>query len=253
MSESGIYAITSPSGGQYIGSTISFQARWKKHRRELRLGIHHSSALQRAYDKYGADALVFSKLEMCARDQLLPREQFYLDSMKPKYNVCKVAGSALGIKWSEESKAKMRLIAQGRRMSEEAKAKLSAINRGKVMSPESRAKIAATLRLKKSTPEANAKRRAALLGRKRPPEVIEKMSAAKRGKKQSPEQVANRARAQMKKVKCEETGIIFPNGQAVVDWLAEQGHVSAICSAISKAATGARKSAYGYQWTYVND
>ena len=35
---------------------------------------------------------------MCNKENCLIREQYYLDTLKPKYNICKVAGNTLGIK-----------------------------------------------------------------------------------------------------------------------------------------------------------
>jgi hypothetical protein len=40
-----------------------------------------------------------------ARKLILEREQYYLDLLKPEYNILKVAGSSLGFKHSEESRA----------------------------------------------------------------------------------------------------------------------------------------------------
>lgn len=47
-------------------------------------------------------------LEYCDKDEVLSREQYYLDLLKPEYNVLKKAGSSLGFTHSEETKAKMR-------------------------------------------------------------------------------------------------------------------------------------------------
>jgi group I intron endonuclease len=41
---------------------------------------------------------------------ILEREQYYLDSLKPQYNILKVAGSPLGTKHSEETKAALMSI-----------------------------------------------------------------------------------------------------------------------------------------------
>jgi hypothetical protein len=39
---------------------------------------------------------------------LLKREQYYLDNLKPQYNIVETAGSTLGYKHTEESIEKMR-------------------------------------------------------------------------------------------------------------------------------------------------
>jgi group I intron endonuclease len=51
-------------------------------------------------------------LEYCAGDQAVSREQYYLDLLKPEYNILKTAGSLLGHKHSEEVRAKMSIKAK---------------------------------------------------------------------------------------------------------------------------------------------
>ena len=38
----------------------------------------------------------------------MDREQYYLDCLKPEYNILKIAGSSLGFKHSEETKVKIK-------------------------------------------------------------------------------------------------------------------------------------------------
>jgi len=57
--------------------------------------------------------------EYCAAEKCLEREQYYLDHLKPEYNVLKVAGSPFGFKHSPETIAKMK----NRILTEEQKAK----------------------------------------------------------------------------------------------------------------------------------
>lgn len=51
------------------------------------------------------------------------REQYYFDTLKPEYNILKVAGSSLGRKVSEETKALLSLSATGRIFSPEMREK----------------------------------------------------------------------------------------------------------------------------------
>jgi hypothetical protein len=44
-------------------------------------------------------------LEYCNNDVLIKREQYYLDLLKPDYNILKIAYSLAGFKHSEESLA----------------------------------------------------------------------------------------------------------------------------------------------------
>lgn len=77
----GIYTIThTATGRNYIGSSINVQQRWLDHIRTLRRGVHKSSHLQRAWDKYGADAFSFAIIERVEDvTKLLEREQHFFD------------------------------------------------------------------------------------------------------------------------------------------------------------------------------
>lgn len=104
MEKVGIYQIVNKvNQKKYIGSSIRLQGRKKRHFSELNCNIHHSQALQRAYNKYGKDSFDFFILEYCETEKLLEREQYYLDNLKPEYNICKIAGNCLGVKQSEET------------------------------------------------------------------------------------------------------------------------------------------------------
>lgn len=60
--------------------------------------------LQRVYNKYGENSLRFGVLEevLDFRD-LIIREQYYIDLLKPAYNIVPKAGSRLGMRHSAES------------------------------------------------------------------------------------------------------------------------------------------------------
>ena len=66
--------------------------------------------LQRHYNKYGISDLLFSIIEECPIDILIQREQYHLDNLKPLLNVCRIAGSCLGVKRNirEETRDKLR-------------------------------------------------------------------------------------------------------------------------------------------------
>jgi len=108
METSGIYLILCTANGRrYVGSASSFRNRWKSHKRDLKKGKHGNPHLQNTYNKYGLSAFVFSILEICSKDKLIEREQFWLDLIKPEFNVAKFASSpGLGRIPTEESKQK---------------------------------------------------------------------------------------------------------------------------------------------------
>jgi hypothetical protein len=71
--------------------------------------IRDNSAIYSAILKYGHSNFHVNILEYCEPNLLLDREQFFIDVLQPKYNVCKVAGSRLGHKVSTETLEKLKL------------------------------------------------------------------------------------------------------------------------------------------------
>lgn len=83
----------------------------------------------------------------------MAREQYYIDTLKPEYNILQLAGSSLGYKHTAESIEKMRnrVVSEealakwrGPKHSEETKAKLRALNLNRKVSEETRNKIGAS-------------------------------------------------------------------------------------------------------------
>jgi group I intron endonuclease len=105
--KSGIYRIINKVNNKcYIGSAINIFGRFATHRNQLRDNKHHSVYLQRSWNKYGEDNFVFERVEYCEKNILLIREQYYIDLLTPEYNMCKIAGSSLGMKGTLESNQK---------------------------------------------------------------------------------------------------------------------------------------------------
>lgn len=85
----GIYMITNfVNNKRYIGSSIHIGQRLWEHRSELRHNRHSNVHLQKAWNKYGEDNFNFAILEKCSPDERFKREQFYVDTLKPEYNIC---------------------------------------------------------------------------------------------------------------------------------------------------------------------
>jgi len=99
-----IYKITNIiNDKKYIGSSVNYKARKQEHFRDLFLNKHHSIALQRAYNLYGCDNFIFEIIERVQyKNNLIKREQYFIDLFQPEYNCCKVAGSPLGRKMTKE-------------------------------------------------------------------------------------------------------------------------------------------------------
>jgi group I intron endonuclease len=138
---SGIYKITNILNNKcYIGSAINIENRWRTHKTTLAKGKHHSGHLQNAWNKYGANAFEFSIIETCFILALIFREQHFIDTIHPEYNISPTAGSPLGVKHTEETRKKDSEI-QKRKKSPETLKKISDGNKGKIVSEETRRKM----------------------------------------------------------------------------------------------------------------
>ncbi len=159
---SGIYCILNKiTAKTYIGSGVNVNKRYVHHKIGLTNKKHFNKLLQRAWNKYGADAFEFMVLEIVTDVALLlEREQYWIDltqSSNPNfgYNLSPTAGSILGLKYSDEVRAKMSAS-----MTVERRAKLSKAITGKILGPrpdEVKAKIKATLSGQKLSDERKAK------------------------------------------------------------------------------------------------
>lgn len=116
VESSGIYQIRNlVNGKRYIGSAKCFRIRWNAHRKLLRRESHHSPHLQSSWSKHGEAAFAFEIVETCPPAQLLAREQEWIDRLMPAFNVCPIAGSTMGRRFSPETKEKIRAKAVGRK------------------------------------------------------------------------------------------------------------------------------------------
>jgi len=107
MEMTGIYKIQSRHKPEriYIGSTSNIKQRWYLHLSQLRKQSHHSIKLQQHFNKYGETDLQFSILLECEKDDLIKKEQFFIDGHVPYFNVCKIAGNTAGlIAWNKGKK-----------------------------------------------------------------------------------------------------------------------------------------------------
>lgn len=106
--KTGIYRwINNLNKNTYIGSSINLSVRFYSYF-SLTYLIKSNRPIEKALLKDGYSNFTLEILEYCDRDNLLKREQYYLDNLKPEYNVLEKAGSTLGYKHTEESLNKMR-------------------------------------------------------------------------------------------------------------------------------------------------
>ena len=96
-----------------------------------------------AVKKYGLQEFAFLVLEIVPQDEtvdvttLLNREDYYIQELKPEYNIAPQATNSVGWKHSEESRQKMR-----DNYSEERRQRVAKINKGKTLSEETRKLLA---------------------------------------------------------------------------------------------------------------
>lgn len=71
-------------------------------------------------------------LEYCDKELVVEREQYYINTLKPRYNILNIAGSSLGFRHSETTRANMSLNNTkekhpfyGRKHTEESKVKMA--------------------------------------------------------------------------------------------------------------------------------
>jgi group I intron endonuclease len=173
----------------------------------LRLLAKSDRPIDRAILKYGFANFSLEILEFCDTEELLKREQHYLEILKPQYNILEIAGSILGYKHTEETLAKLR----ARRHSEETKAKMSTDRKGenhplfgRSHSEDTKDKISKALsgensplfgkilseETKRRMSEARLGVTSPRLGKKSSDETKQKISAASLGRKHSAEALA---------------------------------------------------------------
>jgi group I intron endonuclease len=95
----------------YIGSSINQTQRWSGHLTSLRSGLHGNWKLQKAWVTHGESAFVFNVLELVTGNDeyLRQREQHYIDTLDPSYNIRKKTARtwAAGAELSPERLAKL--------------------------------------------------------------------------------------------------------------------------------------------------
>lgn len=113
---SGIYKVTCTKNGRlYIGRSLNVQHRWKCHQYDLNRNQHRNHFLQNAWNKYGADSFTFELLEAVNPifAELRLREQYYIDLLKPTFNISKYSGGGGGPQ-SEDTRQMIRVKARRR-------------------------------------------------------------------------------------------------------------------------------------------
>jgi len=108
MGKSGIYLIKSTVNSKiYVGSACNIKRRIRDHKRQLLGNSHPNKKLQSHYNKYGHLSLSYTIVEYCDKINLLTREQYWIDTLKPTFNICQIAGNTLGFRYKMSDKTKI--------------------------------------------------------------------------------------------------------------------------------------------------
>ncbi|MBT6047738.1 MAG: GIY-YIG nuclease family protein [Candidatus Scalindua sp.] len=141
---SGIYEIIcKPTQKRYVGSAVNLERRKKQHFTNLQKSNHPNTYLQNSYTKYGKDNFEFKILCYYEPTELIFQEQRFLDYYKKDslFNICKTAGSTLGLRHTDETKKKISLGNKGNKHTDEAKIKISKVHKGKIISEKTKKKM----------------------------------------------------------------------------------------------------------------
>lgn len=86
--KSGVYLFfNTVSGKRYVGSSIDIYNRIHEHIHNLKNNKAHNIHFQASWNKHGEDAFIYCVLEFCKPEIRFEREQYYIDCLKPEYNL----------------------------------------------------------------------------------------------------------------------------------------------------------------------
>lgn len=163
----GIYTITFPTGARYVGSAVNLRKRWHGHKTELRRGTHKNGRLKRSWNTHGESNALFAAIIFCSKENLLIYEQLALNALRPGLNICLIAGNALGVKWTEEARARISAKRSGVKLTPEHRSAIGAAHLGQKRTLEARAAMKASQERRKGwkhTEETKARMKGRKIG-----------------------------------------------------------------------------------------
>jgi group I intron endonuclease len=144
----------------YVGSSVCLDKRLNSYYSISYLQMKtkiNNSRIYKALLKHRNSNFSLEILEYCKPKDVIKREQFYLNILKPDYNILKTAGSSLGYKHLQETKAKISASLKGKTYSEKTLIRMrmsEAVSKkgenhplfGKTRSEETKTKISEALK-----------------------------------------------------------------------------------------------------------
>lgn len=132
---------------------------------------------------YGEAVFTCAVLETVAdKRDLATREQWYIDTLAPEYNMLRIAYSGVGVPQSAETRAKRAESVRRALANPEVRERISKANRGRKRTMEQRARMGVARRGIPLSVTTREKLSRALTGRVVTPDARAKIGAANRGK-----------------------------------------------------------------------
>lgn len=226
----GIYIITNKiDGKRYIGQSIDIFRRFQEHR----CVSHETNVhLKRALQKYGKENFTYEILEECEESELNEKEIYYIQKLKPEYNVS--LGGQNGMrKYPESVKEVIR---------QKAKEQWD-----KMPDSEKKQRIKNNLTGRKrgfrQSEDTKEKLRLANLGKKQSTETINRRKATVERKKKNGYRQTNQSHK--KKVICLETKEVFESVKEAAE------HIGAHPSSITGVLKKRYKTCKGFHFEYL--
>ena len=253
----GIYKITCKKNGKmYIGQSNDIKRRFNQHRTQTT-----NKNLKADIELCGIDEFTFEILEECAPEELTARENYYLDTLKPEYNIL-LEGQPVFV--SDETREKQRKAKLGKKLTPEHCKKIAISNTGKKMSEEACRKHFKAIRCIETGQIFDSIQQAADFvginynsisavahGRNQSSagfhwEFVDKEKESSRPKCPVKEVSDDTRKKHCKAVRCVETGQIFESVGAAAKF------ASVRQPNISSVLYGKQTTAGGYHWEFVN-
>lgn len=168
--KTGIYMWRNKNGKIYVGSAKDLRKRLTQYYNINYLLKRNTMYINKAILKEGYGVFSVHILEYCSTEDLITREQYYIDILKPEYNILKFANSSTGYKHREDTLENIRGVHNhfyGKTHTEDSRAKMTESKLGDKLSEKTREKIRDSMKGRKFSEEHKANLSAAKINSKK--------------------------------------------------------------------------------------